>query len=80
MFKGFKEWWATKPWTRVVPWLPAFSFGKANDWYEEQKDNVIKQGTSIIKSLSLPMFLGIIILILLLIFWKSIQKMFMKVI
>lgn len=72
MLEGFKKWWATKPWTRILPYAPSLSFGKAREWYEKQKDSAIKA----VKKLSLPMFLFIVILVLILIFWNKIMKLF----
>jgi len=74
LWESFKKWWATKPWTRVIPFAPAFSFGAAREWFDVQKESVIKTTTGLIKKLSLPMFLGIVILVLILIFWSRIQK------
>jgi len=72
MWQSFKEWIATKPWTRIIPFAPALSFGKANEFYEETKEKTI----GVIKKLSLPMFLLIVILILVLIFWNKIASLF----
>ena len=71
---SFKKWWATDPWKRINPLAPAFSFGKAKETFDDVKETVIKQGTSIIKSISLPLFLIVVIGILALIFWGKIQK------
>ena len=74
MWEGIKEWWATKPWTKIIPYAPALSFGKAREWFDVQKESAIKTTTSLIKGISLPLFLVIVIMFLVLIFWKRIEK------
>lgn len=76
MFESLKKWWATKPWTRIIPWAPALSFGKAKEWYEETKDSVIDTTAGFLKKISLPLFLLIVLGIIILIFWKKIIGIF----
>lgn len=73
--ESLKNWWATKPWTRFNPLLPGMSFGKSKEVFDKGKATVIKAGTDIIKSISLPLFLIVVIGILVLIFWKRIEKL-----
>ena len=77
---SFKKWWATEPWKKINPFAPGMSFGKAAEKFEEIKESTIKQTTSFIKSISLPLFLIVVIGIIALIFWKRIQRILVKVI
>jgi len=76
IFADFKSWWKeTKPLKRINPFMPGMSFGKAREVYDKGKKQIIKTGTNIIRSISLPLFLIAVIGILVLIFWKRIVKL-----